>query len=89
MEKKPWYKSKIALLAFTAVLVIGGNFLTGFITGNGVTQDQIDAIGTVQPQVATTIENVQHGQNIFQGLTTLAFGLIGVWRVWFTNKQIE
>lgn len=89
MEKKPWYKSKIALLAFTAALMIGGNLITGFITGNGITQEQIEAVGTIQPAVAETIQDVKSGQNIFQAITALAFSLIGVWRLWFTTKQIE
>ena len=87
-QKKPWYLSKIALLAFTAAVVIGGNLATGFITGAGVTQEQIDAVATIQPAVADTIKDVKAGQNIFQALTGLGFGLIGVWRLWFTSKVI-
>lgn len=88
MEKKPWYKSKIALLSFTAAIVIGGNLAYGFITNSGVSQDQIDAVASIQPAVDQTISDVKDGQNIFQALSTLAFTLIGVWRVWFTNKLI-
>lgn len=87
-EKKPWYKSKIFLLAVTAVATIGTNLLTGFITGNGVTQDQIEAVAATQPAIATAIENTQNGGNILQSLSTLAFGLIGLWRLWFTKSVI-
>lgn len=88
MEKKPWHKSKIFLLAVTAIATIGANLLTGFVTGNGVTEGQIEAIAATQPAVANAIQDVQNGGNILQGLSTLAFSLIGVWRIWFTTSVI-
>lgn len=88
MERKKWYQSKIVLLALTAVAAIGGNLLTGFITGQGVTQEQINVVAATQPQIAQTIQNVQSGQNIFQSLSALAFALMGLWRVWYTKAVI-
>ncbi len=88
MEKKPWYKSKIAMLAYAGAATIGANLLTGFITGNGVTPEQIQVVAETQPAIADAIQDVRDGQNIIGALSTVAFLLIGVFRVWFTNKVI-
>lgn len=88
MKKKPWYQSKIFVLSVVAVLTIGGNYLTGWFTGQGVTQEQIDAVAAVQPAVAQAIEKYQHGAGLLESLSMLAFAFIGVWRKWFTSSLI-
>lgn len=89
MEKKPWYKSKIFVIAVIGIFGIVANYVTGFISGSGVTQEQIDAVNTIHPTIATAIQDAKSGQNIFQVVYGAVLGLIGVWRLWFTTKTIK
>lgn len=86
---KPWYTSKIILLAGASVLVYGGNALTGFLTGAGVTPEQIEVIRSTQPAIAQTIEDFKSGQNI---LSTIVGGVIPVLiviaRKWWTTISL-
>jgi len=88
MEKKPWYKSKIALLG----IVMGTIGLTDlsfhWLTGAGVTADQIAAVKTALPDVANNIQQAVESRNYF-GIITAVGGYLGaIWRVWFTSSQI-
>lgn len=89
MEKKPWYKSKIFLLAVTAVFTIGTNLATGWVTGQGVTPDQIDAVANTQPAVAEAIHDYQAGQGLLNSISILAFAAIAVFRRWFTSALLS
>lgn len=83
---KPWWQSKIILLAGASALIFGGNALTGFLTGAGVTPEQIDIIRTTQPQIAEAIQQFESGQNILNTiLGVLMPALIAVARKWWTN----
>lgn len=88
MEKKKWYQSKIVLICLTAIATIGGNYLTGFITGQGVTDQQIQAVSAVDPAVADLVAKIQNGENWFSAVGTLVFAAVGIIRVWFTQKLI-
>lgn len=88
VEKKPWYKSKIIMLALSAALVFGSNLLGGWLTGQGVTQEQMDALSTAQPEVAHAIERVQAGENVLGVVGSLVSVFILIFRTWFTSKQI-
>lgn len=86
---KPWYKSKIILLAVSAVAVFGTNALTGFLTGSGVTPEQIEVIRTVEPQIADAVEQYKNGNNILSvTVGVLIPALIAVARKWFTNVPL-
>lgn len=83
---KPWHQSKIILLAGASVLIFGGNALSGFLTGAGVTPEQIDVIRSQQPQIAEAVEQFKTGQNILNTiLGALMPALIMIARRWWTN----
>lgn len=83
---KPFWKSKIILLSVASILIYGANFLTGFLTGSGVTDEQLDAIRQSQPAIADSVEQLQHGSNVIQViLGGIVPALIAVARKWFTN----
>ena len=83
---KPWYQSKIILLAGASALIFGGNALSGFLTGAGVTPEQIDIIRATQPQIAEAVEQFKGGQNILNTiLGVLMPALIAIARRWWTN----
>ncbi len=84
-EKKPWYQSKIILLALTLVSVFGGNLLFKFVSGN-ITPDQLNAIQTSQPQVIEIIDRLKNGENIFSVIGSVVGVLILVFRAWFTTS---
>lgn len=86
--KKPWYKSKIMLLVYGFLATIGTNLLTGFLTGQGVTPDQLEAVRSTQPEIADAVSSAQSGQNVIQALWALSLALIGVARLWFTKTVI-
>lgn len=83
-EKKPFWKSKIILLALTLIGVFGGNYLFHFLSTN-VTQEQIDAIAQSQPMVAEIIERLKNGESILSLLGSIVGVLILVARAWFTT----
>lgn len=88
MEKKPWYKSKITLLG----VVIGTIGLTdlsfGWLSGQGVTAEQIQAVQTVLPNVSEQIKDAVEAKNYFGIITAVGGFVTAIWRVWFTNTQI-
>lgn len=85
---KPWYKSKIVLLSLSSLLVVGSNLLGNWLTGQGVTQEQMDAIAAVQPATADAIHKVQDGSNWLQALVGISSVLVLVFRTWFTSTKI-
>jgi hypothetical protein len=88
MESKKWYQSKIILLSLSTVLVVGGNLLTGFLTGQGVTPEQLNAIAAAEPEVAEAVQRVQAGDSILQVIAGLFPVAIMILRLWFTNTTI-
>lgn len=84
MEKKPWYKSKIILLAGTLLLVFGGNLLGASLFRSGVTPEQIEAIQTAAPQAEDIFNRLQSGENIMSMIGAIISLLIIVFRGWFT-----
>lgn len=83
-EKKPWYKSKIILLALTVVFVFGGNYLFHFLGAN-ITQEQLDAIAQSQPVIADLIELYKSGESIYSLIGAAVGALFLVFRAWFTT----
>ena len=88
-QSKKWYQSKIALLGIVIALVGGTDFALGWISGQGVTVEQVQAVQTVYPQVAQGIKDAISSNNIFQALSVIAGSLTTVWRVWFTTAKIK
>lgn len=89
MEKKPWYKSKIVVLAVTAIFTVGTNIATGWLSGQGVTQEQIEAVANTQPSVAEAIKDYQNGQGLLNSISVIAFAAIAVFRKWWTNTLLS
>lgn len=88
LETKKWYQSKIVLFGLTLVLVYGSNLLLGFISGNGVTLEQIQAVEQTQPDFAEAVKKLQNGGNILDVIGLLGGALIVLARVWFTQKLL-
>jgi hypothetical protein len=88
-QKKPWYQSKIVLLAITAFFTIGTNLATGWLTGQGVTQDQINAVAATQPAVAEAIDDYQAGQGVLNSVSVVVFASIALIRKWFTSSLLS
>lgn len=88
-QKKPWYKSKIILLAGTLLLVFGSNLLFGGLSRSGVTPEQIEAIQTASPQVEEVVTRLQNGENITNMIGLIVSALIVVARGWFTKGTIS
>jgi hypothetical protein len=84
MEKKPWYSSKIVLLAIALIAVFGGNLLTGFVSGQ-ITQEQLDAIRASYPQAVDIIKRLLAGESILSVAGSVIGLLILVARAWFTR----
>lgn len=87
-DKKPWYQSKIALFCIGAIVTFGSNFLSQWLTGQGVTPEQMDALASAQPEVAQAVDKIQNGGNILSAVGALFGTAVLVFRVWFTSKQI-
>lgn len=87
-EKKPWYKSKIALLALSAALVFGSNFFTGWLSGQGVTPEQLDALQQAAPEALEAVKDAADGKDVLSAVGALFGVLIFVFRKWFTTKLL-
>lgn len=83
-EKKPFFKSKIALFALTLIAVFGGNLLFNFVSGE-VSPDQIAAIEQTYPQVVEIIERLKQGESVLSLLGTAIGVIIFIARTWFTT----
>lgn len=86
---KSWYQSKIVLFCLVAIATIGSNLLNGWLTGQGVTDDQFNVVSATQPAIANAIEQMKQGQTLLQVGGSVIFSIIAVVRVWFTNKTIQ
>ena len=62
--------------------------LLGFLGGQGVSLEQIQAVEQTQPIIAQAIKDYQSGGNILSLVGALGGALIIVARVWFTTKLI-
>lgn len=87
-QTKKWYQSKIVLFGGALVLVFGSNLLLGFLTGQGVSAEQVQAIEQAQPAVAEAVKKLQSGANILDVIGLVAGAVITVARVWFTTRLI-
>lgn len=87
-QKKPWYKSKITLAGILLALAGLSNVTFGFVTGEGVTPEQIAVINATYPKLAEQVAQLAKGGEIFSGITAIAGTLVAVWRVWYTRTII-
>lgn len=88
MEKKPWYKSKIFLLGCVMALIGGTDLAWGWLSGAGITQDQIQVVQNTLPGVAEQVKDAVAGKNYFGIITAVGGFVTAIWRRWFTNTEI-
>lgn len=88
VAKKTWYKSKIILLGITTILVFGSQLLNGWVTGQGVTPEQMQALEIAQPQIVDSVERIQAGENALAVLGTSFGAFVLIFRAWFTSTKI-
>jgi len=80
-EKKPWWQSKIFVTAVAVVLIFGTNLLTKWLTGQGVSAEQLDAIRLAYPDIAAAIERIQNGESWLTNIGLIAAALIAIFRL--------
>jgi len=83
-EKKPFFKSKIVLLALTMIAVFGGNLLFGFVSGE-VTPDQLASVEQAYPQVVEIVERLKNGETLLSVIGSVAGVLFLIFRAWLTK----
>lgn len=83
MEKK-WYQSKIFLLAVVMALVGGTDLAFGWLSGSGVTPEQIQVIDATLPGTADSIKDAIAAKNHFAIITAIGGFVTAIWRAWFT-----
>jgi len=83
---KPWYKSKIFLLASVMVFTALSQFYTQWIGGQ-ITPEQFDAVQSAYPELAKQVKNAVDGNNYFAILSAAASFLTVIWRGWFTTSS--
>lgn len=88
MEKKPWYKSKIVVLGIVMGLVGATDLAFGWLSGQGVTPEQVQVIQTALPEVAGQIKDAVAGKNYFGILTAIGGFVTAIFRYWWTEKQL-
>lgn len=88
MQKKPWYHSKIVLAALTLSGIFGYNLLTGWLTNQGVTPEQLQALQLAYPDIADAIQKARDGGSWLSSLGLAGSLLIAALRKWFTSKLL-
>lgn len=87
-EKKPWYLSKIFMLSAILAVVYGTDAFFGFISGAGVTPDQIEVIYSTKPEIAQAVQDLQDGRPWYSVIGIVGTVAVAIFRKWFTTKQI-
>lgn len=82
---KKWYQSKIFLLAVVMALVGGTDLAFGWLSGAGVTPEQINIIDATLPGTADAVKDAVAGKNYFGIITALGGFVTAIWRAWFTS----
>ncbi len=82
---KKWYQSKIFLLAVVMALVGGTDLTFGWLSGAGVTAEQINVIDATLPGTADAVKDAIAGKNYFGIITALGGFFTAIWRAWFTS----
>lgn len=87
-QTKKWWQSKIVALGATLIAVFGGNLVLGFAGAQGITPEQVEAIGGATPQVVELIERVKGGESILNLIGLIGGIAVTIARVWFTEKLL-
>ena len=86
--KKKWYQSKIVLLASAGALIFITNLATKWLTGSGVTAEQMAIIQSQYPTIANAVKSLDSGASIITVLGAVINPIIVIWRIWFTGAKI-
>lgn len=81
---KPWYKSKIFLLASIMAFTGLSQFYTHWIGGQ-ITPDQYNVVANAYPELAGQIKTSVETNNYFAIVSAVGSFLIAIWRAWFTT----
>lgn len=81
---KKWYQSKIFLLGAVISLIGVTDLAFGWLSGHGVTQEQINVISATLPGVAESVKEAVAGKNYFGIITAIGGFVTSIWRYWFT-----
>lgn len=76
------------MLGLVMAVVGVSDLATGFISGAGITPDQVGAVQGALPQAVEGIKDSIRGNNIFGAITALAGFVTAIWRKWFTNTVL-
>lgn len=82
---KKWYQSKIFLLGVVMALVGGTDLAFGWLSGAGVTPEQISVIDATLPGTADAVKDAVAGKNYFAIITAVGGFFTAIWRAWFTT----
>lgn len=85
---KKWYQSKIVLLGLAALLLFGGAMLYRYLINQGITQTQLDVLQQQYPDIKQAVEQIQSGQDVWQGVGALFGAVVVIVRTWFTTKLL-
>lgn len=83
MEKK-WYQSKIFLLGIVMALVGGTDLAFGWLSGAGVTPEQIQVVDATLPGTAAAVKTAIAGKNYFGIITAVGGFFTAIFRAWWT-----
>jgi hypothetical protein len=83
---KPWYKSKIFLLASVMVFTALSQFYTQWIGGQ-ITPEQFDVVANAYPELSNQIKTSVETNNYFAIISAVGSFLIAIWRGWFTTSS--
>ena len=83
---KKWYKSKIFLLGAVIGLIGATDLAFGWLSGQGVTPEQITVIESTLPGTADGIKDAIAGKNYFGIITALGGFVTAIFRAWFTSS---
>lgn len=82
---KKWYQSKIFLLGAVMFLVGVTNWATGWLTGRGVTPEQLQVIQDAQPTAIEGIKEAIETKKYFDIVTSVGGFVTMIFRAWFTT----
>lgn len=82
---KKWYQSKIFLLGIVLGVVGATDLAFGWLSGHGVTAEQINVIQTTLPDLANNVKDAVIAKNYFGIITAVGGFVTAIWRYWFTE----
>jgi len=85
---KKWYQSKIFLLGLVMGIVGLSDFAFGWLSGQGISDEQILVVQNTLPGVGQQIKEAVEGKQYFDIITAVGGFVTAIWRKWFTSESI-